>query len=94
MKAQLINQQAAIGKYLKQNETALEDVRTLLAEISSHGTIEPVSTDLQSALAILEVDISVDDELASLKAQILCTATLENPAQPPTTDISNQMRLI
>lgn len=90
VKAQLLNQQAAIGKCLKQNATALEDVRTLLAKTSSHGTVEPVSTNLPTALAILESDTSLDDELAALKAQLLCTATLENPAQPLTADISNQ----
>lgn len=84
MKAQLLNQQTTIRNLLKENSTALEDVRTLLAEASSHGTTEPASTYLPSAWAILESGSDLDDELAALKEQMLRPVTLQNPEQPPT----------
>lgn len=79
MKDQLINQQTAIGHCLKQNSTALEGVRALLAITSSAENIEPVTTDLSSALTSFDID-DIDDELAALKAQILLVAT--TPSQP------------
>ena len=79
MKAQLINQQAATGNCLKQNSTALEGVRALLEITSSAENIEPVTTNLLSALTSFDID-DIDDELADLKAQILLVAT--TPSQP------------
>ena len=73
IKSQLLNQQAAIGKCIEQNATALKDVRTLLVNTSSQETVDPVSTNLQSKLIILEADTRSDDELAALKAMLLCT---------------------
>jgi phage shock protein A len=84
MKAQLINQQAAIGHCLKQNSTALEGVRALLEITSSAENIEPVSTDLSSALMIVDID-DVDDELGVLKAQMLLAATTPSQPQLPQT---------
>ena len=90
MKSQLLNQRAAIGKCIEQNAAALEDVRTLLVNTSFQKTVEPVHTILQSKLVILEADTSFDDELAALKAMLLCTPTLKSPAQELTTGMSNQ----
>lgn len=84
MKAQLINQQTAIGHCLKQNSTALEGVRTLLAITSSAENIEPVTTDLSSAFTSFDID-DVDDELAVLKAQMLLVATTPSQPQLPQT---------
>lgn len=87
MKAQLINQQTAIGHCLKQNSTALEGVRALLAITSSAENIEAVTTDLSSAFTSFDID-DVDDELAVLKAQMLLVAT--TPSQPQLPQILEQ----
>lgn len=53
MKAQLLNQQQAMGKLLEENSIALKQVRTLLAEASLHRTSE-AATMVPTVWKILE----------------------------------------
>lgn len=87
MKAQLLHQQAGIGKLLQQNSTILENVKTLLVETSSDATSKPHNADLETQWLSIESDNDIDDELAT----ITYSATSRNQAQLPTADTFSQI---
>lgn len=86
MKAQLLYQQAGIGKLLQQNSTVLENVKTLLMEASFDANFKPNSADLETEWLSIESDKDIDDELATISY----SPTFRNQAQLPTANTINQ----
>lgn len=86
MQAQLLHQQAGIGKLLQQNSTVLENVKTLLVEASFNANFKPNSTDLETQWLSIESDNDIDDELATIRY----SPTFQNQAQLPKANTINQ----
>jgi len=92
MKAQLVDQHVVIGKLIKQNSNALENVKNILWE-ATEEIPEPSDVNSLSILEITKFNNEVNNELELLEDQLLLLGISKNSIQSPIDSELEHLRL-